>query len=228
MPVRFVLVVLLAMGASPAALPQSFDCQKAQTRTEKMICADRAIGELDGHLGRYYAAARSAVSGAAACLQTDQAQWLRSVRDVCTDAACLKSAYLNRLAELDALQPGATAIKNIELPRAPALVWIVPPAADTVAAPPNRAATPFETIGTMVNEFEVGPNGDGFVLRTREGTRIPLVQLMFIDGPTAQHLEMLAKERNVTFRARGYAATDGRGVRSFEPSRCVFVHRMPG
>jgi uncharacterized protein len=216
MPVRFLLVAVLAMGASPAARPQSFDCQKAQTSTEKMICADRAIGELDVHQGRYYSAARAAVSSAASCLQSDQAQWLRSVRDVCTNAACLKSAYLNRLAELDALQPGATA-----------LVWIVPPAADTVAAPPNRAATPFEAIGTLVNEFVTNPNGDGFVLRSRDGARIPLVMLMFIEPATAQHLESLARERNVAFRARGYAATDGRGVRFFEPSRCVFIHRMP-
>jgi hypothetical protein len=71
------------------------------------------------------------------CLQSDQAQWLKSTRDACTDGACLTSAYLNRLAELDPLQPGATALKKVTLPPAPALVWVVPPAADTVAAPPN-------------------------------------------------------------------------------------------
>jgi len=123
-----------------------------QTRVEKMVCADRAIAELDEYLGRYYAASRAEIPGAGACLQSDQAQWLKSTRDACVDGACLKSAYLNRLAELDPLQPGATALKNVTLPPFPALVWVVPPAADKVAAPPNPKAKPYEAIGTLVDD----------------------------------------------------------------------------
>ena len=223
---RFVLTAAFCAAANIAAA-QSFDCAKAQTRVEKMVCADRAVAELDEYLGRYYAAARAEIPAARACLQSDQAQWLKSTRDACADAACLKSAYLTRLAELDPLQPGATALKNVELPPAPGLVWVVPPAADTVAAPPNPKAKPYEAIGTLIDDIATNPNSEGLAIRLKDGTRIPLVLLMFLEGDTQQRLAILAKDRAATFRARGYAATDSQGRLFFEPSRCVFLHRLP-
>lgn len=214
-------------GVAHLAGAQSFDCAKAQTRVEKMVCADPAIAELDEYLGRYYATARAEIPGAGACLQSDQAQWLESTRDACADGACLKSAYLNRLAELDPLQPGAAALKNVALPPAPALVWIVPPAADTVAAPPNPKAKPYEAIGTLIDDIATNPNSEGPAIRLKDGTQIPLVMLMFLEGKTQQRLAILAKDATATFRARGYVATDSRGQLFFEPSRCVLLHRLP-
>lgn len=137
-------------------------------------------------------------------------------------ASCLKAAYLDRLGELDALQPGATAIRNITLPRVPSLTWIIAPAADTVAAPPKPKATPFEATGAIVDEVT---GGDGFVLQTRDRGNVPLVLLMFMEGNTPSLLSALAKEKNATFRARGYAAMDGSRT-YFEPSRCTFIYRM--
>ena len=58
-------------GIASMAAAQSFDCAKARTRVEKMVCADRAIAELDEYLGRYHAAARAEITGAEACLQSD-------------------------------------------------------------------------------------------------------------------------------------------------------------
>ena len=214
-------------GIAHGEAAQSFDCAKAQTRVEKMVCADRAIAELDEYLGRYYAAARAEISGAETCLQSDQAQWLKSTRDACTDGACLKSAYLNRLAELDPLQPGATTLKNVALPPAPALVWVIPPAADKVTAPPNPKAKPYEAAGTLIDDIATNPNSEGLAIRLKDGTRIPLVMLMFLEGNTQERLAILAKDRTATFRARGYAATDSKGRLFFEPSRCLFLHRLP-
>jgi uncharacterized protein len=222
-----VIVAAALCGAASNAAAQSFDCGKAQTRVEKMVCADRAIADLDEYLGRYYAASRAEIPGAASCLQADQAQWLTTTRDACADGACLTSAYLNRLAELDPLQPGATALKNIALPPVPSLVWVVPPALDTTAAPPNPKAKPYEAVGTLLDDIGSNPNSDGIAIRTRDGARIPLVMLMFLEGPTQERLGILAKERGATYRARGYAATDSAGKLFFEPSRCVFVHRLP-
>ena len=221
---RVVLAAAFSIVANIAAA-QSFDCAKAQTRIEKLVCADRGVADLDEYLGRYYSAARAEMPGAAACLQSDQSQWLKTRRDACADAACLKSAYLERLAELDPLQPGVTALKNVALPNVPSLVWIIPPASDKAAAPPNPKATPFEATGAIVNDIASNPNSEGIVLRTNEGTRIPLVLLMFLEGDTQDHLTSLAKE-TATFRARGYASSN-LGRTFFEPGRCVFVHRMP-
>jgi uncharacterized protein len=224
--VRLALAAACCAAANVAAA-QSFDCAKAQTRIEKMVCADRSIADLDEYLGRYYAAARAEIPRAASCLQSDQAQWLKTTRDACADGACLKSAYLNRLAELDPLQPGATALNNVALPPVPALVWIVPPAEDNVAAPPNPKAKPYEAVGTLVDDIASNPNSDGIAIRLKDGTRIPLMMLMFLEGKTQDRLAILAKEANAAFRVRGYAASDSRGRLFFEPSRCAFVHRLP-
>jgi uncharacterized protein len=220
---RITIAAIVLCGLSSAASAQSFDCTKSQTRVEKMICADAGLAELDEHLGRYYAAGRAQLESAGSCLQADQAQWLKSTRDVCQTNTCLRTAYLNRLGELDALQPGMTAVRNIPLPRVPSLAWIIPPASDTVAAPPVANARRLEATGTIVDDVA---NGDGFVLRTSNGTDVPLVLLMFMEGTTPQQLAGMARERGVTFRARGYGASDGKGT-YFEPSRCTFIHRMP-
>jgi uncharacterized protein len=221
-----VLVASAFLFVAYPASAQSFDCAKAQTRVEKLVCADRGVADLDEYLGRYYSAARAELPGATACLQADQSQWLKTRRDACADASCLKAAYLERLAELDPLQPGVTALKNVALPNVPSLVWIIPPASDKVAAPPNPKATPFEATGAIVNDIASNPNSEGIVLRTKDGTRIPLMMLMFLEGPSQDRLTSLSKESGATFRARGYAVT-GSGGKVFEPSRCTFLHRMP-
>ena len=82
----------------------------------------RALDETTNQLARYFAAAREALTMANACLVANQRQWLRTVRNACADTTCLRTAYRARLAELDALQPGASAARS-ELPDVPALVW---------------------------------------------------------------------------------------------------------
>ncbi|MBY0494717.1 MAG: hypothetical protein K2Y23_10915 [Cyanobacteria bacterium] len=224
--IRFVVIAASLAAAVPASA-QSFDCAKAQTRIEKMVCADRSIADLDEYLGRYYAASRAEIPEAASCLQADQSQWLKTTRDVCADGTCLKTAYLTRLAELDPLQPGATALKNISLPVVPSLVWVVPPALDKVAAPPNPKARPYEAVGTLVDDIATNDRSKGISIRVKGGKDIPLVLTMFLEGKTQDRLAILAKEANATFRVKGFAATDPGGSIFFEPSRCAFVYRMP-
>jgi uncharacterized protein len=214
------LALALACGSAGAA---SFPCDKAQSRIEKAICADAEVSTLDEYLGRYYQAARATLRDAAPCLAADQRRWLSSVRNACADASCLKKAYLERLGELDALQPGATALRNVELPRVPALAWIIPAAKDNVAAPPKPSAAPLVVRGEL---YDDSAQGDGFVLRGAQGATL-VAMLMFLEGDTAQQLSILAKMPNAAFLARGHAATDASGRIYYEPSRCVFLYRLP-
>lgn len=214
-----VAVALLAHGAHAA----SFSCDLARTPVEKAICRNPELSTLDEHLGRYYAAARSALKSADKCLATEQGNWLRAQRDSCgDDAGCLRQAYLRRLAELDPLQPGMTAIRNIELPRVKALVWIVPPAADSVAAPLSKQAKPLVARGAILNEIS---GGDGYVLRAADGKRILIVPLIFLESPTAEALESLTRLAGAEYEVRGYSEVSADGSIHFAPSRCVFVYR---
>ncbi len=204
--------VLLAAG---------FDCARAASTTEKAICGDAGLSALDEHLARYYAAGRMVLKEGASCLQSDQHRWLQR-RNACRDNACLKEAYLDRLAELDALQPGATAIRSVSLPERDALAWVIPPAADKVASPPNPTARAAQLTGAIVDEVA---DGDGYVLRAAGGERHLLLPLMFIDGASATYLQVLAREKDKTFRVTGHVTSrEGRTV--FDTSRCVFIHRV--
>src|ERR1041384_6982657 len=91
---------LLALSAFAAVShAASFDCAKAATATEKLICTNQRISDLDEYLGRYYRSARSELGRGGECLVPNQRDWLRDVRNMCKDAKCLERVYLKRLAE---------------------------------------------------------------------------------------------------------------------------------
>ena len=93
------LLLVFAPGPAPAA---SFDCAKAATAVEKMVCGDPALSRLDEVLADAYRRALSA-SAEPETLKARQREWLRAGRDVCTDAACLTQAYRKRIGQLHGL-----------------------------------------------------------------------------------------------------------------------------
>lgn len=86
---RLVLINLLLLGAAQAA---SFDCARAGTSIEKMICADPELSALDGTLALHYKKALEA-SRSPTVLREQQRLWLREVRNRCIDVPCLRAAY---------------------------------------------------------------------------------------------------------------------------------------
>lgn len=214
----------LAAGATQAA---SFPCTGRLTPVERQICGDATLSQLDDYLLRYYAAARLALKGGGAeCLAADQRGWLRSVRNACGDAACLKDAYVQRLSVLDGLQPGATALQSLALPPGPALVWVVPPAADEVAAPRVGNLPPLEASGRLIDEVAAG---DGHVLQDAAGRRHVVVATMFLDDSAARlsALGALSRESGVRYQVRGRAEAGGGGERHFAQGACRYVYRLP-
>lgn len=101
-------VLLLAIQLATPASAASFDCTKARTNTEKMICADASLSELDSKLGSAYEKALHA-SPDPQSVRSQELKWMRDVRNQCTTPDCLRAAYLARLQAL-----GATA--QIEAP----------------------------------------------------------------------------------------------------------------
>lgn len=77
----------------------SFDCTKATTEIEKIICFDEDLSSLDEDLDRVYKEARRIHSDKNS-IRAEQLDWLRNVRNKCTSGSCLVKAYEDRIDQL--------------------------------------------------------------------------------------------------------------------------------
>ncbi|MES2825920.1 MAG: lysozyme inhibitor LprI family protein [Pseudomonadota bacterium] len=77
----------------------SFDCAKAGTATEKLICSDAKVSTLDEQLNAVYKAANETATDKNA-FKAQQRDWLKQKRNVCEDADCLALVYQARISEL--------------------------------------------------------------------------------------------------------------------------------
>jgi uncharacterized protein YecT (DUF1311 family) len=74
----------------------SFDCEKANTKIEKLICSDASLSKFNDDLNAAY---RSALHDAqqATAIRRDQLQWMKN-RNNCSEIICIKNAYTTRIA----------------------------------------------------------------------------------------------------------------------------------
>ena len=93
-----ILVALVLLGAAGRPQAASFDCRKASSSIERMICGDAELSQLDERLARSYQEARK--SSASKDVASAQVAWLKNVRARCADVACLKTAYTARIQAL--------------------------------------------------------------------------------------------------------------------------------
>lgn len=92
----------LKQASSDLEIKPSFDCAKASTPSEQLICSDGELADLDLKLASLYSSARARVSDKAG-LKDAQNKWRRDVRDACSDVTCMKGAYEGRIAHLQSL-----------------------------------------------------------------------------------------------------------------------------
>jgi uncharacterized protein len=102
----FYILILLLPAFPVASGAASFDCARAGTTLEKMICADQALSALDERLAQAYKSALSETANAKDIRQ-QQKRWLENVRDKCTSRACLVEVYEKRIKELASQQSEA-------------------------------------------------------------------------------------------------------------------------
>lgn len=102
------LIALLSLCLAVKVQGASFDCEKAGTEVEKLICADSELSKLDEEMGKTYAEALKEFSVPEA-LKLRQRQWFKR-RDACVDRGlpkyimqCVKEIYQQRLAEIKGL-----------------------------------------------------------------------------------------------------------------------------
>jgi uncharacterized protein len=97
---RHWLTVLSVVVPVVQAQAASFNCAKAQTPIERLICSDPQVSELDDQLDKTYRTAEVTGSWQRSELAPNQREWLRSIRDTCADAECLTRVYRARIEEL--------------------------------------------------------------------------------------------------------------------------------
>jgi len=88
--IAWLVVVLFGWLALPAQAA-SFDCAKAGTKVEKLICGNAELSKLDEELGAAYKTALDSEKQSESIRQA-QNQWMKE-RNGCDDAACLIDAY---------------------------------------------------------------------------------------------------------------------------------------
>lgn len=92
------LYVFGLLGMALSAQGASFDCGKAGTKVEKLICGDAELSKLDEELSAAYKTVLNDQKQADTVKQT-QKLWMKE-RNGCADADCVKRAYETRLSSL--------------------------------------------------------------------------------------------------------------------------------
>lgn len=84
-----------------AAIPPTFNCDKAGTNSEKMICASDELAALDREMARAYRQLFSVAVKRRELLANEQSAWRLSVRDACPDESCISRVMRQRIVVLD-------------------------------------------------------------------------------------------------------------------------------
>lgn len=86
---------LVSSEEATGASGPSFDCTKASTIVERLICSDADLARADRSLNEVY---RAVASGQADTteLRREMNAWRRTERDTCASAACVLSAYTSK------------------------------------------------------------------------------------------------------------------------------------
>jgi uncharacterized protein YecT (DUF1311 family) len=77
----------------------SFDCAKASTGPERLICSNKELSEADVKLAQAYKVAAN-TSSDKDVLRNAQNAWRKNERDACSDVNCMLAAYQNRTGQL--------------------------------------------------------------------------------------------------------------------------------
>ncbi len=97
---RIAIVALSGLLLADATLATSFDCSKATSKVEKLICDNKGLSRLDDDLdATYKALLQDSTQGES--IKHQQRIWLKGRND-CPDVTCIKNSYLTQLALLKA------------------------------------------------------------------------------------------------------------------------------
>jgi hypothetical protein len=77
----------------------SFNCAKASTKAERLICSNSELAGYDVQLAKVYKTVMATTSDKTG-LKTEQRNWNKNVRDACADVICMLHEYHTRIKQL--------------------------------------------------------------------------------------------------------------------------------
>jgi uncharacterized protein len=93
-------LVAISLVWMPSVHPASFDCAKAKTKIDKLVCGDPKLSDLDDKLSALYKKALE-LSPVPEDSKEQQREWVKGWRNTCKGAACLERAYASRISDLE-------------------------------------------------------------------------------------------------------------------------------
>ena len=98
-------LALSLMALAPHGFAAGFDCAKASSSVEKMICANAALSTQDKTLNNFYSwTLESTFPVNRPKVIADQKNWVEHTRNACTAIDCLSNAYDGRIEELSTVK----------------------------------------------------------------------------------------------------------------------------
>ncbi len=94
-----IALLTIALQASVETQAASFDCERASTQTERFICSDELLSELDSRLAKAYVRFLKAQKDSKPARE-QQRKWITEIRDRCTNKDCLGEVYSKRISQL--------------------------------------------------------------------------------------------------------------------------------
>jgi uncharacterized protein len=90
-------ILMITSTAYAESTSPSFDCAKASSRSEKLICSDPKLSSADAELSKLYKNELKDPGANTAYIKKAQLTWLKEERDVCNDVPCMLQTYNERI-----------------------------------------------------------------------------------------------------------------------------------
>lgn len=197
--------------ALPGAEAASFNCQRASTNIEKMICGNPEINEADERLAAVYKEASTSTDGEA--VKSEQRAWLKS-RNACSDETCLLALYRDRTLVLTATSRPGPAPASIPV------VLTLHAQADKPAIEKTRVA---KGIVTGYVEFGHDQAGGKYTVVESGGGQITLSYVWDISEQETTALETL-QDRKIMVQVVGTLDVYSDGGAMFSRARPITIH----
>ncbi len=98
---KLIVFLFLCIVLQTDVFAASFDCSKASSKVEKIICSDAELSSLDEKMQKVYKAKlENSINKYG--IRAMQRDWLKIMRKNCSDSACIKQNYEAQIATLEA------------------------------------------------------------------------------------------------------------------------------